>query len=78
MRLVFVMACLFRPTASRAETVTLDGKTIADGDSIQVVRGDHVISRMRFRFKDGSSGSPILFACSVRSASDPLLPGQVS
>jgi hypothetical protein len=33
---------------------TLDGKTIADGDSIQVVRGDHVINRMRFRFKDGS------------------------
>jgi len=70
MRLVFLLACLLRPTASRAETVpvrypegvshgylalrTLDGKTIADGDSIQVVRGDHVDNRMRFRFKDGS------------------------
>ena len=70
MRLVFLFACLLRPTPSRAETVpvrypegvshgylvlrTLDGKTIADGDSIQVVRGDHVINRMRFRFKDGS------------------------
>jgi hypothetical protein len=70
MRFVFLLTCLLKPTASRAETVpvrypegvahgylvlrTLDGKTIADGDSIQVVRGDHVINRMRFRFKDGS------------------------
>jgi hypothetical protein len=70
MQLVFLFACLLKPTPSRAETVpvrypegvshgylvlrTLDGKTIADGDSTQVVRGDHVTNRMRFRFKDGS------------------------
>ena len=68
--LVFLLACLLQPTASRAETVpvrypegvshgylvlrTLDGKPIADGDSTQVARGDHVTSRMRFRFRDGS------------------------
>jgi hypothetical protein len=68
--LVFLLACLLQPTASRAETVpvrypegvshgylvlrTLDGKRIADGDSTQVARGDRVTSRMRFRFRDGS------------------------
>jgi hypothetical protein len=33
---------------------TLDGTTIADGDLIQVARGDRVTSRLVFRFKDGS------------------------
>jgi hypothetical protein len=33
---------------------TLDGASIADGDLIQVARGDRVTSRMVFHFKDGS------------------------
>ena len=33
---------------------TLDGQKIAYGDLVQVVRGDRVVSRMTFRFKDGS------------------------
>jgi len=33
---------------------TLDGKTVADGDLIQVARGGRVTSRLVFRFKDGS------------------------
>src|SRR5713226_3037054 len=33
---------------------TLDGTTVADGDLIQVARGDRVTSRLVFRFKDGS------------------------
>jgi hypothetical protein len=33
---------------------TQEGEPIADGDSTQVVQGDRVTSRMRFRFKDGS------------------------
>jgi hypothetical protein len=33
---------------------TLDGNTLADGDLIQVARGDRVTSRLVFRFKDGS------------------------
>jgi hypothetical protein len=33
---------------------TLDGKKIAHGDLVQVVRGDRVLSRLTFRFKDGS------------------------
>jgi hypothetical protein len=33
---------------------TLDGNTIADGDSIQDVRGDRVTSRLVFHFRDGS------------------------
>ena len=33
---------------------TLDGKTVADGDLIQVARGGRVTSRLIFRFKDGS------------------------
>jgi hypothetical protein len=69
-RFVFLLACLLQPTASPAETVavrypegvshgflvlrTPEGKAIADGDSTQVARGDHVTSRMQFRFKDGS------------------------
>jgi hypothetical protein len=34
---------------------TQEGKPIADGDSTQIARGDSVTSRMRFRFKDGST-----------------------
>lgn len=34
---------------------TQDGKPVADGDSTQITRGDSVVSRMQFRFKDGSS-----------------------
>jgi hypothetical protein len=33
---------------------TLDGTTIADGDLIQLVRGDRVTTRLVFHFKDGS------------------------
>jgi hypothetical protein len=33
---------------------TLEGDTLADGDLIQVARGDRVTSRLVFRFKDGS------------------------
>jgi len=33
---------------------TLEGSTLADGDLIQVARGDRVTSRLVFRFKDGS------------------------
>lgn len=33
---------------------TLDGKTIATGESTQTVRGDQVRSRLVFRFRDGS------------------------
>jgi hypothetical protein len=33
---------------------TVDGTTIADGDLIQLARGDRVTSRLVFRFKDGS------------------------
>jgi hypothetical protein len=69
-RFVFLLACLLQPTASPADTVavrypegvshgflvlrTPEGKSIADGDSTQVARGDRVTSRMQFRFKDGS------------------------
>jgi len=68
---VFFLTCLLQPTASPAGTVavrypegvshgflvlrTLEGKPIADGDSTQVARGDRVTSRMRIRFKDGST-----------------------
>src|ERR1700730_12832874 len=68
-QLGFLLTSLLQTTAS-AETVavrypegvshgylvlrTLDGKSIADGDSTQVARGDRVTNRMRFRFKDGS------------------------
>ena len=68
LRFVF-LASLLPPTAS-AETVavrypegvshgflvlrTVEGKSIADGDSTQVARGDRVTNHMRFRFKDGS------------------------
>jgi hypothetical protein len=33
---------------------TLEGKTLADGDLIQVARGDRVTSQLVFHFKDGS------------------------
>jgi hypothetical protein len=33
---------------------TLDGTTIANGDLIQIARGNRVTSRLVFRFKDGS------------------------
>ncbi len=33
---------------------TMDGKTIASGDLIQVVQGDRVVSELTFHFKDGS------------------------
>lgn len=33
---------------------TMEGKTLAVGDLIQVVRGDRVVARLLFRFKDGS------------------------
>ena len=33
---------------------TLDGKTLADGQLIQDAKGDHVNTRLIFRFKDGS------------------------
>ncbi len=33
---------------------TLEGKTLADGDLIQVTRGDRVTSQLVFHFKDGS------------------------
>jgi hypothetical protein len=33
---------------------TMEGETIADGDLIQVARGDQVTSRLIFHFKDGS------------------------
>jgi hypothetical protein len=33
---------------------TLEGKILAAGDLIQTVRGNRVVSRLAFRFKDGS------------------------
>ena len=33
---------------------TLEGKTLAAGDLIQIAHGDRVVSRLVFRFKDGS------------------------
>ena len=63
-------ATLLQPGAMPAETVavlhsegvvhgflvlrTLAGDTLADGDLIQVARGDRVTSRLVFHFKDGS------------------------
>jgi hypothetical protein len=37
------------------ELRTQEGKPIADGDSIQIARGDIVASPTRFHFKDGST-----------------------
>jgi hypothetical protein len=61
---------LFLPRLLRAEPVavhhlegtvhgflalsTMDGKILAPGDLIQVIRGNQVVSRLVFRFKDGS------------------------
>jgi len=61
---------LFLPLLLRAEPVavhhlegtvhgflalsTMDGKILAPGDLIQVIRGNQVVSRLVFRFKDGS------------------------
>ena len=69
-RFSFLLAFLLQPTVSPTEMIsvrypegvshgflvlrTLDGKSLADGDSTQVARGDRVTSRMRFRFTDGS------------------------
>ena len=63
-------AALLQPGAVPAETVavrhtegvvhgflvlrTLAGDTLADGDVIQVARGDRITSRLVFHFKDGS------------------------
>ena len=33
---------------------TLDGAIVADGDSLQVAKGDRVTSRLVYHFKDGS------------------------
>jgi hypothetical protein len=67
---LFVCTALFQPDALRGEPVTvrhaeglvhgflvmstLDGTRVADGDLIQVARGDRVTSRLVFHFKDGS------------------------
>lgn len=67
---VLLAAALLEPGAMSAEPVvvrhaeglvhgflalrTLAGETLADGDLIQVARGDRVTSRLVFRFKDGS------------------------
>ena len=63
-------AMQFQPPALSAETIpvrylegsvhgflvlrTTEGKEIAVGDLIQLIRGDRVIARLTFRFKDGS------------------------
>ncbi len=70
MRVVLLLVSLLQPTMLPAEPVTVrypegvshgflvlrtqEGKSIADGDSTQVARGNRVTNRMRFRFKDGS------------------------
>jgi hypothetical protein len=69
-RIALLFACVFHPTALSAQAVkvryregvghgflllrTPDGKSLADGDSTQVARGDNVTSRMSFKFTDGS------------------------
>jgi hypothetical protein len=68
--LLFACAALLQPASTLAEPVTvryaeglvhgflslraLDGTLLANGDLIQVARGDRVTSRLVFRFKDGS------------------------
>jgi hypothetical protein len=63
-------ALMFQPAAILAETVpvrhteglvhgflvlrTLEGETLADGDLIQISKGDRVTNHLVFRFKDGS------------------------
>lgn len=67
---LLVVAILLQPDLLPAEPVTvrfkegsvhgflvlrtMEGKTLAAGDLIQVIRGDRVVSRLVFRFKDGS------------------------
>lgn len=67
---LLVQAILLQPSPLPAEPVavrymegsvhgflalrTMDGKIIASGDLIQVLRGNGVVSRLVFRFKDGS------------------------
>jgi hypothetical protein len=67
---LLLSAVLLQPAAVQAESVpvrhiegtvhgflvlrTMDGKTIAAGDLIQVVRGDRLVSNLTFHFKDGS------------------------
>ncbi len=34
---------------------SMDGKTLASGDLTQVVQGNHLVTHLAFRFKDGSS-----------------------
>ncbi len=69
-RIFFLLACLLQPTPSSAQTVavryregvshgflvlrTQEGKPIADGESMQVARGDRITTHMQFRFTDGS------------------------
>ena len=67
---LFVAAILLQPDLLSAEPVavrykegsihgflvlrTMEGKILASGDLIQVIRGDRVVSSLVFRFKDGS------------------------
>jgi hypothetical protein len=67
---LFQAACLFHAASPPAGAIavrqtegqvrgflllsTLEGATIADGDSIQVAHGDEVTDRLTFHFKDGS------------------------
>jgi hypothetical protein len=69
-RIALLLVCVFQPTALPAESVTVryregvahgflvlrtpDGKALADGESTQVVHGDHITSKMSFKFTDGS------------------------
>jgi hypothetical protein len=69
-RIALLFACVFQPTALRAQSVkvryregvghgflvlrTPDGKPLADGDSTQLAQGDNVTSHMSFKFTDGS------------------------
>jgi hypothetical protein len=70
LRVLVACATLFQPVAIPAAPVvvrhteglvhgflvlrTVAGDTLADGDLIQVARGDRVTSRLVFHFKDGS------------------------
>ncbi len=67
---LFACCVLLQPTSAPAESVsvrypeglthgflalrTLEGKTLAEGDLTQVVRGNRVTMRVLFHFKDGS------------------------
>jgi hypothetical protein len=71
MRLVLLLTSMLLPTALIADGVSVrykegvshgflvlrtpDGTPVADGESTQVAKGDHVTSHLRFKFKDGSS-----------------------